>query len=370
MPEQPVSAERAQLVALVETIEKLSAARTAEDVAAVVRSIARRTCGADGVTFVLRDGDRCRYIDEDAIGPLWKGQSFPLENCISGWAMLNGQTAVVPDIYADDRIPHDAYRPTFVRSLVMTPVRADEPIAVIGAYWAEVRQFDTEELAKLEVVARATATALENVRLIGSLEEALAQRDSLIRELDHRVKNNLASVRAIAQQTLRTTDSPRAFNEAFDRRLMALVGAHELITRASGSGVSLRDAMIEGARDSKGRIAFDGPEVRLAGEAAANVLLGVHELAANARTHGALSVPEGGAQMSWTIRDDRLELEWRETGGPPVTAPARRGFGLKVLFTGLPRSLGGQASLDFAPGGVRYSLSAPLSAAIRAVDAQ
>ena len=74
-------------------------------------------------------------------------------------------------------------------------------------------------------------------------------------------------------------------------------------------------------------------------------------------------------RVSWSIRDERLELELRETGGPAVTAPARRGFGLRVLFTGLPRSLGGEASLDFAPGGVRYSLSAPLSAAIRTVRA-
>jgi len=107
------------LFTLVETIEDLSAARSVDQIAAVIRSAARRITGADGVAFVLRDDDQCWYLDEDAIGPLWKGRRFPLTACISGWAMLRGETVVVPDIYADERIPHDAYRPTFVNSLVM-----------------------------------------------------------------------------------------------------------------------------------------------------------------------------------------------------------------------------------------------------------
>ncbi|HVY79541.1 MAG TPA: GAF domain-containing protein, partial [Steroidobacteraceae bacterium] len=104
---------------LVTVVQKLSLARNLETVMAIVRRAARELTGADGATFVLREGDRCFYADEDAISPLWKGQRFPLEVCISGWAMLNRQPAVVEDIYADDRIPHDAYRPTFVKSLVM-----------------------------------------------------------------------------------------------------------------------------------------------------------------------------------------------------------------------------------------------------------
>ncbi len=357
-----------QLAALVETIERLSAARTSEDVAAVVLAMARRLCGADGVTVVLRDGDQCHYIDENAIGPLWKGRRFLMEHCISGWAMLNRQMAVVPDIYADDRIPHDAYRPTFVRSLVMTPVRREAPIAAIGAYWSQVRQFRPVELTQLEVVARATATALENVRLIESLQEALAQREVLIRELDHRVKNNLASVRAIAQQTLRTAPSPDRFNQAFNGRVMALARGHELIARSVRAGVRLDDAIREGAAEAgSGRLTLDGPEVRLAPETAVNVLLAIHELAANAFSHGSLSQPEGRVEVCWSVSDGRLELAWRELGGPGSGPPERTGFGLRMLQTGLPRSLGGAATLDLDAEGLRYSLSAPLSAAIRAV---
>lgn len=368
-PEEPPAADSGQLATLVETIEKLSAARTAGGVAAVVLSVARRVCGADGVTVVMRDGDQCFYLDEDAIGPLWKGRRFPMHHCISGWAMQNGRTAVVPDIYADDRIPHDAYRPTFVRSLVMTPVRPEAPIAAIGAYWAEIRQFTPAELAQLEVIARATATAMENVRLIDSLQDALAQRDGLIRELDHRVKNNLASVRAIAQQTLRTAASPEGFNQAFSGRLMALSRGHELIATSAGGGVRLDEAIRLGAAEAEAeRLNLHGPEVRLAAEAAVNVLLGVRELTANALGHGALSRPEGRVEVSWLVAGGRLELEWREFGGPSGRAPERPGFGLRMLQTGLPRSLGGVASLDLGADGLRYSLFAPLSAAIRAGD--
>ena len=228
---QADEADQAPLFTLVETIEALSTARTVDDVAAVVRSAARRITGADGVAFVLRDGDKCFYLDEDAIGPLWKGRRFPLTACISGWAMLNKETAVIPDIYVDNRIPHDAYRPTFVKSLVMTPVRPQDPIAAIGAYWAVERQPTPDEIAKLQVMARATATALDSAMMYASLSETLDRQKFLLRELDHRCKNTLAAVQSVADQTLRRSLSPGHFVEAFNGRLGALAKAHELLTR-------------------------------------------------------------------------------------------------------------------------------------------
>src|SRR5262245_15753508 len=96
---------------LVEVVQRLSLARDVQTVRDLVRRSARRLVGADGATFVLRDGELCHYVDEDAIAPLWKGQRFPLSACISGWAMLHRRPAVIEDIYADERIPHDAYRP-------------------------------------------------------------------------------------------------------------------------------------------------------------------------------------------------------------------------------------------------------------------
>ena len=90
---------------LIETIQQLSLARSVEMIQAIVRHTARRLTGADGATFVLRDGDLCHYADEDAIEPLWKGQRFPMSACISGWVMRHREPAMLPDIYADDRIP-------------------------------------------------------------------------------------------------------------------------------------------------------------------------------------------------------------------------------------------------------------------------
>ncbi|MGA9752126.1 MAG: PAS domain S-box protein [Acidobacteriota bacterium] len=161
---------------LARVVQELAAARDLPDVAEVVRRTARRLVGADGVTFVLRDGDQCHYVEEDAIGPLWKGMRFPLEECISGWTMLHREPAVIEDIYADARIPHDAYRPTFVRSLAMVPIRREEPIGAIGGYWAERRLPTQDEVAILQALADATARAIENVQLYEELERRVAER--------------------------------------------------------------------------------------------------------------------------------------------------------------------------------------------------
>jgi hypothetical protein len=143
--------------------ERLAMARTFPGVIAVVRSTARAVMSADGVTVVLRDGDKCHYVEEDAVGPLWKGQRFPMSACISGWCMLNGKTAVIENIYADPRIPHDAYRPTFVKSMVMAPAGRTEPRAAIGAYWRDLRGFEAREILAIEELAHTVADAMRRV---------------------------------------------------------------------------------------------------------------------------------------------------------------------------------------------------------------
>ena len=158
---------------LIGAVQELSLAPTLDDVQRVVGTAARRLTGADGATFVLRDSDTCFYADEDAIGPLWKGKRFPLETCISGWAMLNRQHVAIEDIYADDRIPHDAYRPTFVHSLLMVPIRTMDPIGAIGVYWADQHRATEQEIGLARALADSTAVALEHVR---TAEELLLTR--------------------------------------------------------------------------------------------------------------------------------------------------------------------------------------------------
>jgi signal transduction histidine kinase len=154
---------------------RLSMARGIEDITAVVRRSVRQLLGADGATFVLKDGDRCFYVDEEAISPLWKGQRFPMDACISGWVMTHGRAAAIPNIYRDSRIPADIYRLTFVRSLLMVPVGQNEPVAAIGAYWAKERRFTAQEMAVLTTIANAASGALVNVSLFNSLITAAKQ---------------------------------------------------------------------------------------------------------------------------------------------------------------------------------------------------
>ena len=130
----------------------------------IIRRAARDLSGADGITIVVREEDFCYYLEEDAIKPLWKGKRFPIEDCISGWVMLNRQAVAIQDVYADTRIPHDAYRPTFVKSLAMTPIRSENPLGAIGAYWATEHLATNQEMELLNALGNMLATIWEAVQ--------------------------------------------------------------------------------------------------------------------------------------------------------------------------------------------------------------
>ena len=142
----------------------------------MVSAGARRLTGADGATFVLRMDEQCFYADEDAVAPLWKGQRFPLTACVSGWAMRHREPAIIPDVYDDPRVPVDAYRPTFVKSLVMVPVRTSDPLGAIGNYWAQPHDPTPDELEVLQALANCAAAAVEHVRVLTELEDRIASR--------------------------------------------------------------------------------------------------------------------------------------------------------------------------------------------------
>ena len=143
---------------------RLEGARSQDEIIAIVRGCARNVISSDGVTFVLRDYSNCHYVEEDAIGPLWKGSKFPMTSCISGWAMMNNKTAVIPDIFVDDRIPHEVYRKTFVKSLVMAPVGFDTPMAAIGAYWRDKPIITAREVTAVETIAQMVGDAMRRTR--------------------------------------------------------------------------------------------------------------------------------------------------------------------------------------------------------------
>ena len=193
---------------LVSAVQELSLARDLESVMKIVRVVARELTGADGATFILKDRDLCFYADEDAISPLWKGNRFPMENCISGWVMRNRSAVTISDIYLDSRVPHDAYRPTFVKSLAVVPIRTMDPIGAIGNYWATNYTPRDEELNLLHSLADTTAVALENIRVYQDLEQRVKERTLQLEEANNKLAATNAELETIAYSLSHDLRSP------------------------------------------------------------------------------------------------------------------------------------------------------------------
>jgi two-component system, chemotaxis family, CheB/CheR fusion protein len=199
--------------------------------------------------------------------------------------------------------------------------------------------------------------------------QAEQQRAIMMAELDHRVKNTLATVHSIATQTASNATTLTEFIEAFEARLLALSQTHNLLTEEHWRGASLRQiAAIElspYSHDEDPRFALDGEDILLSSAQALSLGMAFHELATNAAKYGALSTDAGRVNVSWVIdnagSEKLLRLKWVETGGPAVIPPpTRRGFGSRLLERGLPQETGGEVSLEFASRGVRCTISMPL----------
>jgi len=605
---------------LVAVIRRLAVVPTLAETMAIVIQAVRSLLKADGATFILREGALCHYADEHAVAPLWKGRRFPMSACISGWCMTHNQSVAIADIYADDRIPHDAYRPTFVRSLAMAPVRRGEPFAAIGAYWSQPHQASADELDLLQTIADASGLAISVAQLAPVAEARLAAqaaearyhavfnqaavgvaraaldgrflevnarfsqitgyeaadlrdltfaqithpddvardieqaaalaagviqtyamekryirrngepvwvnltaslarepdgsagyfiaivediserkaaeaaeraraeefyaladnipilcwmayadgevywssrrwyeytglrlecaadgsadsihdpaalpavrqrwgqslasgepfemtfplrnqadgmfrpfltrivpiRDAdgaitrwfasctdvadqqqyedhlklLINELNHRVKNTLATVQSMAAQSLRGALDPEEAFARLEGRLLGLSAAHNILTERNWAGATLAEVvertLAPFVMHAQERVRRAGGEVWLAPQAAVALSLALHELATNAVKYGALSVEAGRVEVFWTVAERTLTISWRETGGPAVVRPTRRGFGSRLIEHNLPRELGGATALDFDPGGLvcRISMAMPKS---------
>ena len=189
----------------------------------------------------------------------------------------------------------------------------------------------------------------------------------LVNELNHRVKNTLGLVQGLALQSFKGGGDGDAARGAFQERLAALAAAHDLLTRESWEGATLAQ-LAEGAvghhNGEQRKIDFSGPEVVLGPKAAVSLVMALHELGTNAAKYGALSAPAGRVTIGWDVADgDRLRLEWRERGGPPVKPPGKRGFGLRMIERALASDLAGGAEIEFAPQGLVCRIDAPLAEA-------
>jgi two-component sensor histidine kinase len=188
----------------------------------------------------------------------------------------------------------------------------------------------------------------------------------ILEELHHRIKNTLATVSAIASQSLRTADSLEHGQQAIESRLLALGRAHDLLLLARWSSASLTH-IVQGATepyDSKGerKFSIEGPDLNITSGAVIALAMTLNELCTNTTKFGALSVPAGRVEIAWTIdeKNERLRLTWTEKDGPEVHVPARRSFGTRLMET-LGKQLKGEVELAYAPKGFVYALDVPLS---------
>ncbi|HBO73988.1 MAG: hypothetical protein A2W97_10235 [Bacteroidetes bacterium GWE2_40_63] len=167
---------------LIFTLNQLTSAQSIAEVQQIITASARKLVGSDGCTFVLRDGNSCFYVDENSISPLWKGKKFPIAECICGWTMLNKKPAVIPDIFADDRIHLEAYKSTFVKSLVMVPINTSKPFGTIGNYWSRQHVPTDDEVKLIQTLADATARVYENIKLYEELENKVKEKTKELQE--------------------------------------------------------------------------------------------------------------------------------------------------------------------------------------------
>jgi signal transduction histidine kinase len=376
---------------LVEALRDVAATRDLAGVMNAVRRHARRLVAADGATFVLREGTMVHYADEDAIAPLWKGRRFPAQACISGIAMLRRESVVIEDIRADRRVPQDAYRNTFVASMVMVPIGRDAPLGAIGAYWARRHRATDREVAALEALAEAAATAVASADLLARLERAVALRDEFLALAAHELNTPLAAVRLRADAVGRAWKGASGAPDlgplhAALARLGDTVSGLLEFSRASEEGIALARGPVDLAEVARtaveglrGRASATDTELRLSASRpvkgewdGGRLARAVGHLVENAVKFGRgrpvdVSVTEDEGEARVAVRDHGPgvagEARERIFGKFERAAPAENvgGLGLGLwMARAIAEAHGGTVTVDGAAGeGALFTLRIP-----------
>jgi PAS domain S-box-containing protein len=240
-----------------------------------------------------------------------------------------------------------------VVSYLAVPVMSRSGEVIGGLFFGHDRPgVFTEEAEELVIaIAGHAAVAIDNARLFAAVQEEMKGKELLFNEFQHRMRNTLATVHAIASQTLR--NAPAGEREAFTARLRALADAHNLLTERNWDRALVGDIVERTvAPFPPERFRIEGPEAHLGANESLLLALALHELTTNAVKHGALCNADGRVEVTWGLADGKLLLRWRETGGPPVSPPARRGFGSALI----EQAGGSKASVEFAPDGLVCTL--------------
>ena len=295
------------------------------------------------------------------------------------------------DILADPRYgrnpPHngmpEGHLP--VRSYLAVPVisRNGKTIGSLLFGHPQPHRFSERHERLMAGIAAQAAIAIDNAHLFRDAQREIEQRKRaedhqrlLIAELNHRVKNTLAIVQSVAQQTFRESAEMEEARRAFEGRLAALSSAHNVITRRSWEHALLTE-IVEGALapfhlPGDGRAVVIGEDMRIEPKTAVSLAMAFHELALNAVKYGAWSNETGRVAVEWHVAEDaegpRLRLIWREEGGPPVSPPRRTGFGSRMVERALAAELGGSAGMVFDRAGMRCEIDGPLPSAPQATS--
>jgi len=279
------------------------------------------------------------------------------------WGLPEG---VVPtyEVFRNALNPADLERSDGAINAAINPARN-------GEYEVEYRVIGIKDGLERWILAQGR-TFFENgkaMRLIGTARDVTErkQREAhvrfLMREIAHRSKNLLAVIQAMARQTAVTAGSAHDFEQIFSARLQALAASHDILMDEDWHGASIEELVrtqVGHYVDLIGtRIHLAGPELMLKPEAAQNLGLALHELATNAAKYGALSNEDGDVEIRWEIGDGRFKISWQEIDGPPVSPPAREGFGHKVVTRIVTLALEGKVDLRFEPSGLVWELDIP-----------
>ncbi|POR42505.1 GAF domain-containing protein [Methylobacterium sp. V23] len=278
--------------------------------------------------------------------------------------LRRGKTVAIADVRTDPRTASNlqALGRYGIGALVNVPAMADgRLVGVLCLHDVVPHAWTEEEVAFAQAVAERARLALGRI----AAEE---QQQLRTREVSHRFKNLLAIIQAIATQTMRSADDLSTASEVLAGRLAALGKSQDLLLDGEIGSSPILD-VVKGALNlhtEATRFDVSGPDVRIGGKVTLSLSLMLHELATNAIKYGALSNGVGGVAISWGIHGaggaTSLRLTWRESGGPPVVAPSRKGFGSRLIERGLAGQIGGVVELSYAPTGLVFSVEAPLAA--------
>ena len=348
-----------QQSALYEFTDRLFRAASEGDVYEAALDAIIRALGCDRASILLFDASGImRFV-------VWRGLSDDYRRALEGhspWirGTKDPQPISIGDIDAADLDPSlkATVKAEGVAALAFIPlIEKGELVGKFMTYYKAPHAFTEAEMVLAVTIARQLGFSLER----RSAEQA---KELLLNESQHRIKNTLATVQAIAGQTLRHT--PPAEREAFQARLQALGEAHDLLTSGNWDEAPLREVVAHALRPFAGgqdrRLIVEGPLISLPARTSLMLTLCLHELATNAVKYGALSNGTGQVHIDWAPVADgdqrKVRLSWRESGGPPVAAPTRKGFGSLLIET----SFGGsdQPSVEFRPQGLRCFLDLPL----------